>query len=598
MSSSIDKSLGTRSRSGTASDEKSGTSAPDGSSVTSIVNPAPQAESTPPKQPAIATIGSGNLSFSHLGIPEFDGQTAEIPEQPITRTTRDRSASIFQDGYMPNKSEETSAAEAVSAAYTDKTGDDHTLPVLEAPKKSRPRSIGSVLGSTHGETTPPASIQNGEEGNIFKRSGSVRSRLSNSRRGRRESSNPVGAAAVAAALNATPGPNQPAKAGRPGGVAVASTKRNQDFHNLFRSVPEDDYLIEDYGAALQREILLQGRLYVSEKHVCFASNILGWTTNLVINFEQILAMEKKNTALLFPNAIVIQTLNDKHIFASLISREATYDLLLSIWKLTYPRLKVTEHGHRLDNTSPGENDGQEESIEGSSQGSGEYFDETNDEDGSYIDADVADARSDAGEVIRAPAQRSPSGGHSPGTGAGAAKPESTSSTAAAAPSFPGPATHAPTECADKDTHYERQLLDTTIPAPLGRVYSMMWGPLSGEVMRRFFIDDQKSGDVHYEDDKHGLDKDHKSFSFSYIKPLNASIGPKQTKCVSTNVLDAFDLEKAVSVTVSTQNPDVPSGNVFVVKTKYCLMWGPNNSTRIVASNAIEWTGKSWLKGIQ
>jgi len=502
---------------------------------------------------------------------------------------------------MPNKTEETSAAEAVSAAYTEKAGDDHIVSptTLEAPKKRRPRSIGSVLGSTHEEITPPGSIQSGEESKIFKRCGSVRSRISNSRRQRRESSNVVAASAsaITAALSAPSGPNDPAKPGRPGGIAVASTKRNQDFHNLFRSVPEDDYLIEDYGAALQKEILLQGRLYVSEKHVCFASNILGWTTNLVISFEEVIALKKKNTAILFPNAIVVQTLQAENVFASLISREPTYDLLLSIWKLTHPNLKVTEHGHSLDNTSPSDEvDAQEESIEGSSQGSGEYFDETNDDDGSYVDADIADARSDVGDLPKIPGQRSPSGAHSPGTGGnGAPKADNTSTPAVAVADFPGPATHAPTDCSDHATHYDRQLIDTTIPAPLGKVYSMMWGPQSGAVMRKFFIEDQKSGDVQYEDDRRGLDKENKSFSFTYIKSLNASIGPKTTKCVSTNVLDAFDLEKAVSVTVSTQNPDVPSGNVFIVKTKYCLMWGPNNSTRIVASNAIEWTGKSWLK---
>src|SRR5690606_12299720 len=89
------------------------------------------------------------------------------------------------------------------------------------------------------------------------------------------------------------------------GFAVASKKRNRDFHTLFRSVPEDDYLIEDYGCALQKDILVHGRLYVSEGHICFNSNILGWVNTLVISFDEVMAIEKKSTALLFPNAIVI-----------------------------------------------------------------------------------------------------------------------------------------------------------------------------------------------------------------------------------------------------------------------------------------------------
>ncbi|KIJ30529.1 hypothetical protein M422DRAFT_267970, partial [Sphaerobolus stellatus SS14] len=63
------------------------------------------------------------------------------------------------------------------------------------------------------------------------------------------------------------------------GFAVASNKRTADFHAMFPTIPEADYLIDDYGCALQRDILLQGRLYISENHVCFHANIFGWTTD-------------------------------------------------------------------------------------------------------------------------------------------------------------------------------------------------------------------------------------------------------------------------------------------------------------------------------
>jgi hypothetical protein len=64
------------------------------------------------------------------------------------------------------------------------------------------------------------------------------------------------------------------------GFAVASSRRNAEFHALFPSVPEDDYLIEDYGCALVKEILVQGRFYISENHVGFKANIFGWVTNV------------------------------------------------------------------------------------------------------------------------------------------------------------------------------------------------------------------------------------------------------------------------------------------------------------------------------
>ncbi|KAF9936576.1 hypothetical protein BGZ67_002207 [Mortierella alpina] len=118
----------------------------------------------------------------------------------------------------------------------------------------------------------------------------------------------------------------------------ANEKRFSDFHSLFRSVPDDEKLIEDYGCALQKEILVQGRLYISENHVCFNANIFGWVTNLVIAFSEITAIEKRLTAFVIPNAIsIVTTTNTKgHFFASFLSRDAAHDLLMAAWRKSFP----------------------------------------------------------------------------------------------------------------------------------------------------------------------------------------------------------------------------------------------------------------------
>lgn len=166
----------------------------------------------------------------------------------------------------------------------------------------------------------------------------------------------------------------------------------------------------------------------------------------------------------------------------------------------------------------------------------------------------------------------------------------------AAADFPGPPGHAPTECSDGETHYEKVIKDEVVAAPLGKVYSLLFGPQSGVFMVRWLTDEQRVLELTMEDDRKGLGEGQKQRKFSYIKPLSGAIGPKQTKCVITEILDAMNLEKAVSVTITTQTPDVPSGNAFSTKTKYCLTWAEGNTTRVLISCAIEWTGKSWLKG--
>ncbi|KAF9188352.1 hypothetical protein BGZ51_006960 [Haplosporangium sp. Z 767] len=118
----------------------------------------------------------------------------------------------------------------------------------------------------------------------------------------------------------------------------ANEKRFSDFHAIFRSVPDEEKLIEDYGCALQKEILVQGRLYISENHVCFNANIFGWVTNLVIAFSEITAIEKRLTAFVIPNAIsIVTTTNTKgHFFASFLSRDSAHDLLMAAWRKSFP----------------------------------------------------------------------------------------------------------------------------------------------------------------------------------------------------------------------------------------------------------------------
>ena len=128
---------------------------------------------------------------------------------------------------------------------------------------------------------------------------------------------------------------------------------------------------------MQREILIQGRLYISENHICFHANIFGWITDvstqsgsfqilfssslvshlrllflptfkslnqvtnnksqqLSIPIYEITALEKRMTAFVIPNAIQITTRQAKYTFASFLSRDTTFDVIYNIWRLARP----------------------------------------------------------------------------------------------------------------------------------------------------------------------------------------------------------------------------------------------------------------------
>jgi hypothetical protein len=511
------------------------------------------------KEPAVKTLGLGDLSLSQLGIPEATSST------PIVGKLSD-SVDIANTASAPTLVPEASAT--MSPA-----GDE------------RARSWSLYELSENGrQTSPNGSVF--EDKTTLGRASSIRSALGSARRKRGSSAatNATAVKALAANLQAA-GPGHKIT-----GFAVASKKRNRDFHQLFRSVPEDDYLIEDYSCALQREILAHGRLYVSEGHLCFSSNIFGWVTTLVISFDEIVSIEKRSTALLFKNGLMISTLHAKHVFASFTSRDSTYDLIVGIWKLGHPDLRSSLNGVLInetggDKTEKADGNSHLDSESESSSDEEIYDEDELDEDGTSFAGDDDASFSDH----RKPASRKPSAAVA-SNGAGSAGAEAA---AGGAVDFPGPPTHAPTQCNDADAHYDKVIADEIISAPLGKVYNLMFGPASVSWMSKW-LTDQKMQDLEMTDEK-GLSNENKTRSYSYIKPLFGAIGPKQTKCIITDTLDFLDLEKSVSVTCATVTPDVPSGNVFTTKTKYCLMWAENNTTRMLMTCTIEWTGKSWLK---
>lgn len=59
-------------------------------------------------------------------------------------------------------------------------------------------------------------------------------------------------------------------------------QKNDDFKRLFKELPANERLLVDYACAMQKEILAQGRIYISLNYMCFHANIFGWETNVCI----------------------------------------------------------------------------------------------------------------------------------------------------------------------------------------------------------------------------------------------------------------------------------------------------------------------------
>ncbi|CAF3538908.1 unnamed protein product [Rotaria sp. Silwood1] len=110
-------------------------------------------------------------------------------------------------------------------------------------------------------------------------------------------------------------------------------QRNEEFRKVFKDLSNDERLIVDYSCAWQKEILIQGRMYISQNYLCFYANFLKWETSLCLKFKDIVAITREKTAKVIPNAIEIRSnKNEKYFFASFATRDKTYAMIYRIWQ--------------------------------------------------------------------------------------------------------------------------------------------------------------------------------------------------------------------------------------------------------------------------
>ncbi|ONH67294.1 GRAM domain-containing protein YSP2 [Cyberlindnera fabianii] len=462
-------------------------------------------------------------------------------------------------------------------------------------------------------------------------------------------------------------------------VTFAPEKRNADFHSTFKKIPRSERLIDDYSCALQREImvqgrvlnekmLVQGRLYISEHHISFKSNILGWVTTLNIPIQEIVQLEKKNTAVMFPNAIVVKTLHQKYNFASLLTRDATFDLITNIWNQIAPLPKIHNLLFGKDTTFMTSLIGKQKNKNISKLTPFADKDGTPTREYHYtkpLSAPVGPKETICNVVetldhvdlqnyvrciqttktpdvpsgnafsvvtyiylswgpknstkltvytymnwtgkswIRTAIDRGSIEGQKESIAImaqelkAAVQTAPTNSSSSSSPDedfvsklpHTGPRTHAAVNFTPTVPSPESIITEDTIQVPLGTAYPLLFSPT---YLKQILIA-QKVQSI--SNIPAFPEEGTKKRSYTYVMPLSAPVGPKSTKCIVNESIEEFDLNSHIHVVRTVNTPDVPSGGSFTVSSNYWLSWGENNTTKIVVSTGVIWTGKSWIKSV-
>jgi len=110
------------------------------------------------------------------------------------------------------------------------------------------------------------------------------------------------------------------------------SRREKDFLTYFGYL--NDRLINHFSCACQSAtdiILYHGRMFITDRYICFSSHIIKEYLK-VIPFSDITNIVKKNTALVFSNAIGVTHKKGSEFFTSFLHRDKVFDLISTLWR--------------------------------------------------------------------------------------------------------------------------------------------------------------------------------------------------------------------------------------------------------------------------
>jgi hypothetical protein len=385
----------------------------------------------------------------------------------------------------------------------------------------------------------------------------------------------------------------------------ASEKRNEEFHRLFTDVPKNDRLLDDFSCALSREILLQGRLYVSEHYLCFNSSLLGWVTTFVVSLDEIQKFERRSTVGLFPNGIIIETREAKHIFASFITRDQTLNFIETIWSKSISLSKKNHEKSRefeiLQSKTSFESRNENVkllsesdlyTIDGDSSSDGIPGDGHEDDEDEEDDSDDDEDEDDYDESDHDTANSEFKDIHTD-----TEKLESKDEVKSKLKSFKknkfkGPRKHAPSShIIDYSKDSEIIVLEKSYNVPIGVLYGIFFDD-NIEFHKSMMVLNDGFNFTDYD----LFEKEGDERAFEYDKKLNFPIGPSSTRVYCTEKLEHLDYNDYIEVINISKTPNVPSGTTFDCRTRYLFAWDENNQTKLTISFKLLWTGSSWFKG--
>ncbi|EJS42793.1 YLR072W [Saccharomyces arboricola H-6] len=395
--------------------------------------------------------------------------------------------------------------------------------------------------------------------------------------------------------------------------SFASEEANENFRQVFKSLPSKTRLIADYFCFFHREFPYQGRIFLSNTHLCFNSTVLNWMAKLQIPLNEIKYLDKVTTN---SGAISVETLTNKYTFSGFMSRDKVFQLITRIWSkenLTNINdvMEVDERISKTTGVSPAPS-----SIFNnvSTNAYNDFISTTTTEPtsrASYMsenDMLIEEAIRSVDDYTGTP--RLSSSSSSPSLSSSSSSSSSLGSTTTyyckpvyrlkpnAPFQYEGPF-HVE-ETMDfpykPEANNEYVLVERQFNVPPGLLFIMMFNE-DNPTFELNFLKCQDSSNMSHIGTFEKVNKDGQHFrEFQYTKQLHFPVGPKSTNCQVMEILLHCDWERYINVLSITRTPNVPSGTSFSTRTRYMFRWDDQGQGCILKiSFWVDWNASSWIK---
>ncbi|KAI8800352.1 hypothetical protein BJ742DRAFT_860139 [Cladochytrium replicatum] len=318
----------------------------------------------------------------------------------------------------------------------------------------------------------------------------------------------------------------------------AMEKRDEEMHSLLKSVPASDHVLGVFPCALQKEIAIQGRVFLTQNRVCFHSNLLGFVTVLVVQVCDVINIVRKQTP--FFGSITIYTVDGTHTFHAFLKDDVRMHAALhAVWmNITDSNpLKLQDLFHSLHKPG-GVLDLSTRKMSDQSSGSGGQMGEAGVQSGEQL--------SGLNSAYQLP------------------------------PEIPVPTQEVVCGCTE---HFEKREVDMVLPIPAKHLFELLFGELSQIFWEKYHV---KSGNTQLTFGSWADEGGQRSRDLKFIIPINNSmVKAKEADCQETQTVTKRDEFLSYTIELKSQTPSLPYGDTFSPISQYCITWVSSSSSRLV-----------------